>query len=72
MANYITESYDRPNWPENLGVEPEEAVGTDEKGLYILWSEVVKTIKELKDKKARGDEDVAGDALNCWERMVLE
>jgi hypothetical protein len=47
-------------------------VGTDEKGLYILCSKVVKTIKELKDKKARGDEDVAGDALNCWERMVLE
>ena len=70
--NYITEPCDRPKRPENLDVEPEEEVGTDEKGLNILWSEVVKTIKEMKDKKARGYEDVAGGALNCWERMVLE
>jgi len=39
--NYITELYNRP---ETLDVEPEEEVDTDEKGLYILQSEVGKTI----------------------------
>jgi hypothetical protein len=38
--NYVTEIYDRPNRPETLEVEPEE-VDTDEKGPYILQSEVV-------------------------------
>jgi len=37
--NYVTELYDRPDRPETLEVEPEE-VGTDEKGPYILQSEV--------------------------------
>jgi hypothetical protein len=32
------------------------------KGLYILQSEVEKTIKEMKNKKATGDyDDVPGD-----------
>ena len=38
--NYITELYDRPNRPETLDVETEEEVDTDEKGPYILQSEV--------------------------------
>jgi hypothetical protein len=37
--NYITELYDRANRPEHLGVEPE---AEDEKGPYILQSEVEK------------------------------
>ena len=39
-VNYVTELYDRPNRPETLEVEPEEEVDTDEKGPYILKSEV--------------------------------
>ena len=35
--NYITELYDRPNWPETLDVEPEEEVDTNEKGPYMEW-----------------------------------
>jgi hypothetical protein len=38
--NYITELYDRPIRPENLEVRPEEEVDADEKGPYILQSEV--------------------------------
>jgi len=30
--NHIVESYDRPNRPENLVVEPEEEVDAEEKG----------------------------------------
>ena len=41
--NYVTELYDRPNRPETLEIEPEEEVDTDEKGPYILQSEVEKS-----------------------------
>ena len=42
--NYVTELYDRTNRPETLEVEPEGEVDTDEKGPYILQSEVEKAI----------------------------
>jgi len=61
--NYVTELYDRPNRPETLEVKFEEELGTDEKGPYILQSEVVKAIKEMRNKKATGDDDVPGDVL---------
>jgi hypothetical protein len=61
--NYITELYDRPNRPETLEVEPDEDVDTDDKGPYILQSEVEKTIKEIRNKKARVDDAVPGDVL---------
>ena len=59
--NYITELYDQPNRPETLEVKPEEQVDADEKGPYILQSEVEKAIKEMRNKKATGDDDVPGD-----------
>jgi len=46
--------------------EPEEGVDTDEKGPYILQSEVEKAIKETRTRKATGDDDdddVPGDVL---------
>ena len=49
--NYVTELYERPNRPETLEIEPEE-VDTDEKGPYILLSEVEKAIKEMRNRKA--------------------
>ena len=61
--NYITELYDRPNQPEALEAETEEEVDTDEKGPYILQSEVENAIKEMRNKKATGDDDVPGDVL---------
>ena len=44
-------------------MKPEEEVDTDEKGPYILQSEVEKSIKEMKNKKVTGDDDVPGDVL---------
>jgi len=61
--NYITELHDRPNRPVTLEVETEEEVDADEKGPYILQSEVEKAIKEMRNKKATGDDDVPGDVL---------
>ena len=57
------ELYDRPNRPETLDVEPEEEVDTDENGPYILQSEVEKAIKEMRNKKAKGYDDVPADVL---------
>ena len=61
--NYVTELYDRPNRLETLEVEPEDEVDTDENGPYILQSEVEKAIKEMRDRKATGDDDVPEDVL---------
>ena len=58
--NYITELY---NQPENLDAEPKEKVDADEKGHYILESEVEKSIKEMWNKKATRDDDVPGNVL---------
>jgi len=64
--NYITELYDRPNRPETLEVEPEEEADTDEKGPYILQSELEKATKEMRNKKATGDDDVLADVLKLF------
>ena len=61
--NYITELQDRPNRPETLEVEPEEEVDTDEKGPHILPCEVEKAIKEMRNRKVTGDDDIPGDVL---------
>jgi hypothetical protein len=61
-GNYITELYNRPNRLETLEAEPEE-VDTDEKGPHILKSEVEKAIKEMRNRKATGDDDIPGDVL---------
>ena len=57
---YVTcnQLYDRPNRPETLEVEPEEEVDTDEKGSYIWQSELENAIKETRNKKATGDDDM--------------
>jgi hypothetical protein len=44
-------------------VEPEEEVDEDHEGPHILCSEVEKAIKEMRDKKATGDDDVPVEAL---------
>jgi len=62
--NYISELHDRPNRPQSLEVKPEEEVDTDEKSPCILQSGVEKVIKEMRNKKATGDNDVPGDVFN--------
>jgi hypothetical protein len=44
-------------------IEPEEEVCTDKKDPYILQSEVEKAIKEMRNRKAIGDDDVPGNVL---------
>jgi hypothetical protein len=65
--NYIKELHDRPYRPETLEVEPEEEVDADEKGPCILQSKVEKSIKEMRNKKTTGDDDVPGDVLKLME-----
>jgi hypothetical protein len=48
---------------QKLEDEPEEEVDRDEKGPYILQSVVEKAIKEMRNRKATGDDDVPGDVL---------
>jgi hypothetical protein len=60
--DYVTVVYDRANRQENLEVEPEKEVDTDQKGPYILHSAVEKAVKEMRDKKATED-DVPVDVL---------
>jgi hypothetical protein len=55
----MTDLDNRANQPEHLEVKPEAEVDEDEEGPYILQSEVEKAIKEMRDKKATGD-DVPG------------
>jgi len=66
----IKEIHDRPNRPENPEAEPEEEIDADEKGPYILRSEVEKSIKEMRNKKVTGDDDVPGDVLKLLEKGV--
>jgi hypothetical protein len=49
------------NRPENLEVEPEGEVHEDEKALIFCKVKWKKAIKEMRDKKATGDDDVPGD-----------
>jgi hypothetical protein len=49
-----------------IQVEPEEEVDADQKGPYILQCEVEKAIKEMRNKKATGDDDVPGDVLRLF------
>jgi hypothetical protein len=70
--NYISEQYDRPNRPETLEDEPEEEVYTDDKGPYILQREMEKAIKEMRNKKPRGDDDVPGNVLKLLGEVGLK
>jgi hypothetical protein len=64
--NYIEKLHGLPNRPQTLEVETEDEVGTDEKGPHIFQSEVEKAIKEVRNKKATGD-DIPGDLLKLLE-----
>jgi hypothetical protein len=70
--NYVTVLCDRPNRPETLEVEPEEVVDTEEKSPYILQSEVEKAIKEMRNRKATGDDDIPGEVLRLLGEYSLK
>ena len=55
---------DRANRPENLEVEPEEEVDTDQTGPSISHSEMQKAFNLMRDKTATGDDgDVPAEVL---------
>jgi hypothetical protein len=58
----VEELYGQANRPEKLNMEPEE-VEEDHKGPHIIRSEVEKAIKEMREKKATGDNNVPVEAL---------
>jgi hypothetical protein len=64
--NYLTVLHEQTNRPVTLEVEPEEKVDADKKCPYILQSEVKKAIKEMRNKKATGDDDVPKDVLKLF------
>jgi len=66
------ELHDRPNRPETLEFEPEEEVDADKKGPFILQSEVEKGIKEMRNKKATGGDDVPGDVFKLMGESGLK
>jgi len=70
--NYVTELYDRLNRRENLEAEPEEEVDINEKVPYILQSKVEKAIKEMRNRKATGNDDVPGDVLKLFGECDLK
>jgi len=68
--NCVTDLYDRTNRLETLEVEPEEKVDTDEKGPYILQSEVEKAIKELRKRKLQEMMMYLEMCSSYWEKVV--
>ena len=72
IKNYVTKLYDPANWPGNLEVTHEEKVDADEKGLYILHSEVRRGIEEIGDKKATEDDNEPVDALRLLGKHGLK
>jgi len=70
--NYITELYDRRNRPETVEGEPEKEIQSDDKGPYILHSEVGKAIKEMRNKKPAGDNDVPGGVMTKLINTIYE
>jgi hypothetical protein len=65
--NYISELYNRP---KTLEVEPEEEVDTDEKGSYILQSEVEEAIKERGIRRLQEMIMYLEMCSNYWEKVV--
>jgi hypothetical protein len=55
---------DRTNRPENLEVESEKEVDTEQTGPSILHSEVLRAFNQMRDKTATGDDgDVPAEVL---------
>ena len=69
--NYIIELYDHSNWLENEEVNPEEEVDADEKGPYILQSEVKKLSRRWGIRRLQ-EMMYLELYWNCWEKMASE
>ncbi|KDR20787.1 hypothetical protein L798_05100 [Zootermopsis nevadensis] len=63
--NYIEELYDKAIRPDKIEMElePEEEVEEDDKGQEILKSEVERAIKDMRRRKAMGDDEIPSDLI---------
>ena len=55
--------YDSENRPKDIAIEAEDELGKDDKGPTIFKSEVVKVIKDMRNKKTTGDDNIPVDLL---------
>ena len=55
--------FDSENRPKDIVIEVEEELCDDDKGPTILKSEVVKAVKDMRRKKATGDDNIPVDLL---------
>jgi Reverse transcriptase (RNA-dependent DNA polymerase). len=55
--------YDLENRPQVIAIEAEDELDEDDNGPTILKSEVVKAIKDMRRKKATGDNNIPIDLL---------
>ena len=60
---YMIGLYDSENRPQDIAIEAEEELDEDDKGPTILKREVVKAIKDMRRKKATGDDNVPVNLL---------
>ena len=61
---YIQYLYDSENRPKDIAIEAEDELDEDDKEPTILKSEIVKSIKDMRRKKATG-----GDNSRNWETV---
>ena len=55
--------YDSENRPKDIAIEAEDELDEDDKGPTILKSEIVKAIKDMRRKKATGDDNIPVDVV---------
>ena len=60
---YIQDWHDSENRPKDIAIEAEDKLDEDDKGPIILKSEVIKAIKNMRRKKALGDNNIPVDLL---------
>ena len=64
--------YDSENRPKDNAIEAEDELDEDDKEPTILKSEVVKAIKDMRRKKATGDDNIPVDLLKGLGRQWIE
>ena len=63
MGKLNRDLYDSENFPKDIAIEAEQKLDEDEKGPTIPKGVVVKAIKDMRRKKATGDENTPMDLL---------